>query len=454
MNKKIVAVSGVGVIGGVLVFGAFSSGYMVESSFKGLPEQINNETYNFRPMTFERGWFSSQATSELDLTVDGEVITLPLSHTIAHGPGPATLCAAEIDTEVHLTGKLAEAVNEVIGNHSPMTVRTCKGMSGWDITVGSPAFSLKEQGTHIAWGGINGKFTVDGNDVEGTLRLPELKVTEENNVVHLKGMELGLDVEKAGEGLWLGRNEAVLKTVSFQFDEWGMPEPVNISASNASITGEFTFGEEETLVLALEIGLEEGGWAKKASYRNAVIGLKLNQIDREAYLQLINTLKSVSLYSNRRAGRELEQMATTVFPELLGRSPALELAAFGFESDQGRMEATGSLRFDGSSPVVFDETLGQRIEGDFEVTAPSAMVEHLMGKMMEFKFKTVAKMRGIDSNSERVGEAIANARTKALEDLQRDNVLTRTGDEYRLKAEVKANRVLLNGKDQGSFLPL
>lgn len=412
----------------------------------------------------------------------------PLWEWLATGAhGPAAL--AEVSSVIELDHESRAEFGAVIGRLPSVDAHTVIRSDGSGETRFSAPGQLLEAGTDpgprtVVWRGLQGSllFAPGGRSVVGTVRSPGFDGEGPNFLVSASGIEWHLDVRE-GEGLPLGENTWHMASLRIESavevenaDESGslgktteapanseraaaddtLAEPASGSPEIAEVSEPNPDDDFAVLLRGLVVGQSSRAGAGRYSgaiwleverielgaavYGPGELRLALTDVDATALRKLRRTTRRIEAQAaNGKVSADTASAAIAgemmqLLPELLARSPRLELESLALGLPSGNLRGSGTVWFDGkeTAPVdLFDVLAG--LGGELDVEAPALSVD-------TFAASLPAQVENADSDA-------------GLGDLRKRGLLIRDGGVYRMRVRYRGGQLTINGLPFATVFP-
>ncbi|ACL73095.1 hypothetical protein Tgr7_2015 [Thioalkalivibrio sulfidiphilus HL-EbGr7] len=394
---------------------------------------------------FERGWFTSSATSQLHLVVQGEPVDFAMRHRIRHGYGALTL-----ESEPVYPDDVAERLRAVFGDRVPLSLHTVIDpiTDSAELRITSPAFETElpeEPGSWLRSAGMEGVFQWNRQRLVGGLELPELEMRDADSHVRLRGQRLDLDLTDPGNRLADGWFEYRVDVLDLEgHDQQG---PLHLERLRLR-SGQNRQGEFLHLHFDLGFGaLRVADWESTGGDMR----LRLGPLHGEVYDLFLERLEGLNELDEVQAGEMAGLILLQSLPYMLVHSPALNLETLRLRMPEGELELKLSARFDGEGfdPNTVDYLPRLGLDGRFQ--GGKALLEGLAG---EISLRSMEDEEGTPMDP-----ALREMLTRSLgrgvmEGLVEQGYMVAGEDAYRAELELRDSRLTLNGQDQSQWLYL
>jgi len=236
------AIAAAGIAAAILVLVPGLIGYSAEQSLRSTLKTISQQgAYRIELVSFERGWFSSDASSKLVLEGQyaetlgqalgldpGTALAVRFDHTISHGPillrgGFPKIGFAYAETELRLPEMIERLLARYLQGKPFLTFRTTFGLFGRSTTLVSNPDYTGAMGpqTSIQWDGASGRLATERRAFDVRLDMPLFKWEADERLLLVRGMSVKSDQKKRGRHVWLGDTDVRVREVRLMSPESG-----------------------------------------------------------------------------------------------------------------------------------------------------------------------------------------------------------------------------------------
>lgn len=161
------------VVAVVLTGTSYWAGIKVEQAFRDAADRASEYGIKLKVLEYERNLFGATASTEATFSVNSDSpITVPFTHTIAHGPVLAPFSVASIHTEPQFPEEFAGQISEVFDSDQavgkvPLVIDTTIGWTGGQTHhFVSPKFdAVTKDQIKVSWGGLDGVVEVNSSQL-------------------------------------------------------------------------------------------------------------------------------------------------------------------------------------------------------------------------------------------------------------------------------------------------
>ncbi|MCL2161187.1 MAG: YdgA family protein [Betaproteobacteria bacterium] len=459
-TEKIVGAVAVAVV--VLSISSYWTGSRVEQQFRESMDLMARygATHNFKVnvVDYQRGVFWATAhtdvvfqTASLDDPSIMESVTVPIIHSIRHGPLPALTAAARIRSEAQLTDEaVAFFFNETFDSDPfegkvPLAFDTVIGWAGGRHSrVVSPGFEMpaeKDQ-AKVSWSGLNGEISVNSNGIK--VEIDGLSYVRNDDDLFRLGrivFESSMTLAEGFERVYTGTTGITLDNLHFRGkDDNGVILGVEFEkfriAGNASVKD----GALDTEVnLDAERITVEGGTKEAAD--SLKLTFLLENIDASAYDAILQAMDQEG--QTAEISTVLEKQGEI----LLRRRPAFHIKEASGRWPEG--VATGSFRiaYEGEAkPDDLSISSLSGLSGDLQLVVPRALVtRHISSQVSRDIADSLEDGEENEVNIEKeTTEQVARKMAEMLE----KGIFVEKGDALAVDARLRDGELNLNAKQQ------
>ncbi len=195
-------------------------GFFAERKCKQMAEIINTTTpLAVKIISYDRGWFSSSATTQISLNnleiPNKELYQLTINANITHGPVLIDwvkfyFVQAMVDATINLNDAQNKWLNRE-PNAEPLATMKVKFRLNGETTIvlNSPATTYQSEAIKIDWRGLNTKATFSPlyNKVKSTLEFAGIDVKTPEREIHLGKTTSSYQGNKSSNEIWLGERD-------------------------------------------------------------------------------------------------------------------------------------------------------------------------------------------------------------------------------------------------------
>ncbi len=433
----------------------YGLGFVAEKQYQHLLTGLSEaDVIQLQTVRYQRGWFRSEAISQVNLYASAvglpQTLTLTFKHDIQHGPWVKGFGLARIVSAVVLTESEQALFDTVSHSFTPMQWVTRVGFfGGAHIHISSPAFEIRQQSDNaeLLWQGFEGQWSLNKtfSKVEGQFKLPLLcwKVGAEEK---LKIVDLSDHYDVAREdGVWVGEHQ--WQVGFLKIHDWqNMPElQVRVWHHNQSLA-ESRKGE---MALQWEGRLESIYWDKEL-YGPVKWNIALDNITRDGLLTLRARLKEG--YRPDGSRRVLSAWVDAL-PKVLNSRPILSIRQLDIDMPQGFLQAQAKIAVGGTPNVniMRPETVMKSMEAEVHVAASKSLVQSILETQNARKHAKPLQVPLIATYTpaEIAQHAIQDTQ-KQLSLWEEEGWVQSHAVEYKMDVSLKNNSLVVNGR-QKSF---
>jgi uncharacterized protein YdgA (DUF945 family) len=434
-------------------------GQVRERYFRALEENaggmvaLSNQSY-------ERGLFTSRATTLVELRVPGEPgggagqarsSRFAVNHDFRHGPFPAPGRSLEpvialVDSRVEPVAdgsdvdELFREFPELAGTTSTVRVGLDGAVQG-DLLV--PAFERSAAGERVQWGGLT--VTASQDPATGALRgeYAAAGVTAETaaGTLVLEGLSGSFDVVEALPMVFVGRVEGALASLSAR-DAGTSPVILTGTTftSDSEMQGDLVHYRQKIGIERIEAEGLVGG--------PVLCDVETRNLDAAALSELqtgIRGLYEPGLDADE-VSRRVEELYVRFFGKVLAGSPHVTVHALRVPTTMGGMEATLDLRLDAPEGISLANIL--LLLGSLDVAAEFRVDESLLVGLARLDLEGKGAISGQDADlDDRARRVVAGQ----IDPLIARNLLVRDGGVLKTNAVLRQGRLMVNGQETPLF---
>ena len=460
MKKTILVI--LAVIAVVVAAAPFAVGFVAESRLQALLDDLNKENIvDFTIIKVNRGWFSSEAIIEGELsvclaksmgqttTLSGSNVATPkltLQSTIYHGPFPLIGGSFSL---VPVTGlvdtKFIRGVDddeELINIDYEFEIEMA--MSGnneinmiipeWEGPLG--------EAESISWKGLeaNIKLTEGLKKAKIKLNAPYLKIDSKEGGFLLEGVNLSSNTRKGIEGMSLGTG---------QFDV-GKIEISNSAKGTDLKLGKTSFAADtgaigDNINSHVEFRMEKLSVAGQ-TYGQAFLSMDFRNLQAAALARIQKQMDELSCQTNIPADQSsslLMAALTAEMTNLLEQGPEIEIGELSIDSPHGKMITTASAKVDTSRPQLLSNpllALGALV-AEVDVEVPEGLLVAFNMGVVRNEFKNA----NIQYTEEQL-RTMAERRVEGMMNGPAAQFFVKSGDVYKFSASFKEGVPMMNGE--------
>jgi uncharacterized protein YdgA (DUF945 family) len=288
----------------VLVFGPWLVGYQTEKIYRQQIQQFAAQGTPFNLESYERGWYSSTATTGLDW--NGHHFTM--RQQFSHGPLPLQSgrlspipVAAVIDSAIDFPPEFKDTIQHFFGDKDPLSIRTVVSFTGALRTeVHVPAFAGEDPELDInaASDGFDAEFVAAGSNLSAKWNLPSLRINSAGRTLLVSGFSSDNQWHHDASGVWLGNSNFQLGSLEAD----GPPAtPFKLLAKDAALSAA---GHLKDSGLEFESNLTaDSGEFHAISAEKIHFADEADNIDPAALLQLRDAYAVISAFTGTPAER-------------------------------------------------------------------------------------------------------------------------------------------------------
>ncbi len=431
--------------------------------------------------SYKRGWLSSKAQTTFAVTgSEGEIFKIHDEDTIYHGPIPLDPLfkgqvsplpvLAVIDSKAALIPTPDSEYEDLIRGLPPLihtTVLSLNGGGTTEINMPGVESKLSEDDEYFTWSGLKGtiKFEPGFKDMVTSIESTGLAIKSEDLQLTLNGINVESDIRYEGDEYYLplgtGSFNVEAISVSSRDKETGAFDDLRVK--NISFEGSIE-DLAGTLTSVHRLGVEEIT-VGELTYGPGGYKFALRNIDKSSWKNIQRILKEARDQPEQEDQEESNEYLAElmgVLPELVRKSPELEISDLIIETGEGDLRGNLFIAIDGTGLTDPDLALNPlfllaAITANAELSVTKTLLEDAMHGFNTEEIQDEIKNGALAPMSDEEIDKLALERTgNDIGELTSQNILVLEGDRYVLNAEYKPGQILLNGNplDLGTLLGL
>jgi uncharacterized protein YdgA (DUF945 family) len=448
---------------------AYWSGARAEHWYReALAEGAKNANVKFTTVRYQRGLFSSQAVTRVQVTLPEGSETkeaepsFSIRQDIYHGPLPlagrnvpgvpmqwgGAVIRATLDPD---SSTWTRELAKLYGNQEPVVAISQVGFDGASTTkITMPPLTLSnvEDLQSLAFSGLQGQFQVAprGAAVQGQLTVDRLDLVGKPTAsgggqVKLGGLGVSVNQRKGAFDLLFGES-------SFKIDEFRVVAQTTDApfvATNLTITG--TLGPQGAQQVASEVVIKADKVTVDQQSGSGSLKLALRNLDGVTVARLQQwQQKLAGQPEDPRALDELVKLLKT----LLRGKPEFALDSQA-QLAQGDWQGKLTLNFQdfGEANPLLDPSalLGALEKGAADVAVSKTLVEALLINTVKEQLMTQAREQGKPASESAVQSLAAQQVAQQLQGLASAGFIRLEGNQYRSSARFENGKLLVNGQE-------
>ncbi|MDS4029784.1 MAG: YdgA family protein [Candidatus Contendobacter sp.] len=447
---------------------AYWSGTQAEHWYQdALAEGAKNPNVKFSTTRYERGLFSSQSITRVQLVLpEGESKEIDPSFSIRqdiyHGPLPlagrsvpgvpmqwgGAVIRATLDPE---SSAWTRELAKLYGNQEPMVAISRVGFDGAsDTQITMPPLTLSnvKDLQSLKFSGLQGQFQVAPRAaaVQGKLTIASLDLigkpeASEGGQVKLSGLNVNVNQRKGAFNLLFGDSSIGIGELRIQDQATGTP----FVATNLAVTG--TLNPQGAQQVAGEVVIKADKVTVDQQSGSGSLKLVLRNLDGV-------TMERLQQWQQKLASQPEDPQALDEFIKLL-KTLLRGKPEFTLDSQaklaQGDWQGKLTLNFQDFSEanLLLDPSalLGAVEKGAAEVAASKALVEALLIDTIKEQLMAQAQAQGNPASEPAVQNLAAQQVEQQLQGLTTAGFIRLEGNQYRSSARFEGGRLFVNGQE-------
>jgi uncharacterized protein YdgA (DUF945 family) len=424
--------------------------------------------------SYSRGFFRSAARTVVEIRGPGagktakDPLRFTLVHDIKHGPlalwksvdGKRELkrVLAVIETGIELSPETKAKLKKAFGEFPetpPMKNYTVFFLGGnGETQLVIPAFQRtigKDGKVTVDWKGLTAyaAFNTDSGTFTASLSAPGLEAVGEGGKIRMKSMESALDIHEGPSELSLGDTLFDVVLVEFSgkkngetkhFSINGLKMKTSSQASNDTINYSMAVRIEQ--MMADDTPFGPGNYELELRKIDAASLAKLQQVAQEMQTQLHQ-------YSAERLGQMMLAKYAEILPDLIRKSPEIEITQLGFKTSDGSFTGKAKIAFDGANAELLSNPLLllAAVNANAEFTITDRLLQRILESSNRSEIMAAMKRGEVGLlSAEEINTLAAAKSDKRLETLVGKNILVHEDGNYRASADYRLGQVTLNGR--------
>ncbi|MCL1860067.1 MAG: YdgA family protein [Proteobacteria bacterium] len=389
----------------ILIGGSYWNGSRIEQRFRENVEWASNYGATVSVVDYQRGIFSASARTDWVFQMpSGEEgstatvpVTVPVIHSIQHGPLPVLAAAARIHSEAQLTEDNTEYLNEFFAGDLPPVLDAVIGwMGGLNLHFVSPKSETTVE---------NITFESDGNLVEGLKRVYAGTASVMLDKLHFLG--------KSDNG--------AMRRVEIK----NLRVTANASVKDGALGSGTVKLDADKLIVEGE---------KKEIVDNLKLAFLLENLDVKALDALLQDTSD---------GEENQEQTVML---LLQHKPAFAIEEVRARWPEGMVTGSFRIAYEGDGNLNPDAPPMVSLSSDLQMTLPRALVlRHMSSQASE---EITDTLEGGEENEVNVEKETKEQVGKQMAAMLHDGIFVEKGDTLSVDAHLRNGELNLNGKPQ------
>ncbi len=400
------AIAAVGIAAAILLTLPGLIGYSAEESLRSTLKTISQQgAYRIELVSFERGWFSSRATSRLVLegqyaeTLEqalgldpGTALAVRFDHTISHGPillrgAFPKIGFAYAETELRLPEMIEALLSRYLQGKPFLTFRTTFGLLGRSTTLVSNPDYTGGMGPHtsVEWDGASGRIGTGRRAFTVQLDMPLFKWEADERLLLVRDMSLKSAQKKRGRHIWLGDTDARVREIRLMNPQSGESSRIEGLDYEVKAVADGADRLDASAVFGIDSAEFEGGTLGPSAWTLEVNNLSAGALD-DAYDLYNQFLDSGDRPEAQYAilNRFLSQSLTGLFSSPVELRTAVAIATDGPFAVYRGTTALGIDGKDGDVNIAIDQKIEALDYDDIRMTGSTGRLRlaRLDGNML------------------------------------------------------------------------
>ncbi|MGI0115425.1 YdgA family protein [Zooshikella sp. RANM57] len=379
------------ILAAVVAGGPFVSGIQAEKHYDTSVVQLEQALTEYQHLLsysvkkdYQRGWFQSQATTELKITPKNEEapITLKMQHSIQHGPvfwGKSPLFGlASTTTDLQYSAEAQKTIKMLWKDKKPLAISSVTGFSGettFDIKL--TPFTLEEGGNtvEVKPAQINARITPQADKLKASGNWQGMSLTSQDGKLHVGKMTFSSDKARALETLWMGDDKVDIDFINVTDPSGASFREVNLQdfsmESHSELQAEAVNAHANLRFAAITVD-------EKKLASDVILNLKLNNIAAKplvAIQQIVTDWQKQTMQQTSSTPPDFTQIQPHL-QAILKQGPTIEISKLHAETDKGNVDADLIASIKTDNPMLLSNPLFMlgAIQAKANVSMPKALL--------------------------------------------------------------------------------
>ncbi|HWP92424.1 MAG TPA: YdgA family protein [Thermodesulfobacteriota bacterium] len=438
-------------------------GVEAEKTYKNIQEGLSQYgNVEIIKRKYNRGWFSSEAETELGIRVGTKKIaSLILNDRISHGPIPIRELIgrdsrlkpvqAIINSTIRTIPGTGNELTDLLAEMPPPQIKTTVEIKGHgESLISMPPFAHqdREGNGSIKWQGVYGsaKFSPNFRQITTDIKSPGLELTSDEFELSIKGIEFDSQLRSHVPDLYNPTGDMNLTIGNVNVENRKPQERYSIEQlklyGGTELTGDNLVAKSTFSFENLNTGAENYG----PGYYEIII----RNIDPSAWAKLQKMLRETQGMdtSNETERDLLIGKIIDILPDLIKNSPEVELAKLSLKTDKGEASGRAKVTIDGSNPKIakIPFLLLMSVKAEAGFTIPEALTESILQNLA--RKNLLEKIEDLDEvpKGEDINELSKAAASEQVKKLIEQKILIPEGENLKLDASYERGVFKLNGQ--------
>jgi len=438
-------------------------GVEAEKTYKNIQEELSQYgNVEIIKRKYDRGWFSSDAETELGIRVGAKKIaSLILNDCISHGPIPINKLLsgdfrlkpvqAIINSTIRTVPGTGNELTDFFAELPPPQIKTTVDLKGnGESLISMPPFAHQDQEENgsINWEGVYGsaKFSPNFRQITTDIKAPGLELTSDEFKLSIKGIEFDFQLRSHVPDLYNPTGDMNLTIGNVNVENRKPQERYLIRQlkfyGGTEITG-------DNLVATSTFAFENLNAGAK-NYGPGYYEIIIRNIEPSAWAKLQKMLRETqdTDTSNETERNLLIGKILDILPDLIKHSPEVELARLSLKTDGGEASGRAKVTIDGSNPEIakIPFLLLMSVKAEAGFTIPEALAESILQNLARKNLLEKIEDAGDEVLEEDINESSKSAASKQVKKLIEQRILIPEGENLKLDASYERGVFKLNGQ--------
>jgi len=377
MKKIILAIISVAII---LLSIPFGIGIITEQRFKTTMASLNQQSNGtVKVSTYQRGWFHSQATTQVTFNNQKNDVTLIFHSVIRHGlllwgnDQPISLGFADTDTQLELESNLNKQITQTFGEQALPTLSTHIYYDGSsDSNLSTPELSHRDESKHAS---------IDIHPLN-------LQIHSDKDVKHIHGSLswLGLDIQgEQGKARWgnsysqFSLSDTWNGKMDWHTDFLDIHDGQRqFMLSELDLTASSQLDEQQRVSMTQKLQFENLQIDQR-SFDDATLNLSIEHLPISV-LERIQAIQkeifSLPVEQQQQATQAMGFKMLSLLPDILAAEPVIDIHQLSISTPEGQVLGDFHLSIQGiSKQDMFNiAKLKKHIQASMNIEFPAALM--------------------------------------------------------------------------------
>jgi len=364
------------------------SGRLIEKGYHATLQQMADESgLQVTPLTYQRGWFTTEASSQITLpSGNGKILSLLLHHHIRHGlltfddENRPHLALGLVSHTIELPKESSSRWQQLFGNGQAVTVRTVVGLDGsqqWRIS--GEAVSYQQGAEHLLIRPLTLALRISGDlqRIEGKLHWEGMQGANEQGEGEIAPVDCRFDMQRLRPYVWSGDYDWRQGAIRFNNEQsYLLISGLTLSNKTRSDNRQRLSSEQSALVETFDLSGKRYGPGK--------LEIAISNIPEQvvAHIARIQRQAAAGAYGSDQPAAEmaLQQLAMEALgelPILIAADPAIEVSELSLQTPRGPIKGKFHFSIRDLSPAdaMNLPLIKQHAHMQLELQLPAALLD-------------------------------------------------------------------------------